>query len=120
MDESDVEGALGEVDVGATVNVDAESALPASEAFGRLANEVRVSVLLHLLEAERSGETPVSFSGLQESADTDTSAGFAYHLRQLSGHFVRKTESGYVLTDEGRRAARAVVNGAFTGSQRAS
>lgn len=120
MDESDVDGALGDVDVGSTVGVDAGAARPASEAFGRLANEVRVSVLLHLLEAERAGETPVSFSGLEEAADTDTSAGFAYHLRQLSGQFVRKTESGYVLTEDGRRAARMVASGAFTGSRSAS
>jgi hypothetical protein len=84
------------------------------EAFGALASEVRVTVLVRLLSAERAGEEPLAFSELQEAAGSDSSAGFAYHLRQLSGHFVRRVEDGYVLTPPGRRAAEAVVSGAFT------
>lgn len=88
----------------------------ASEAFQTLASEVRVAVLCELLRAERGDEGPRSFSDLQEAAGVDSSAGFAYHLRQLSDHFVRQGEEGYVLTPAGRRAARAVVSGTFTGS----
>ncbi|MGB9987408.1 DUF7347 domain-containing protein [Salarchaeum japonicum] len=94
-----------------------------SEAFGALANEVRVTVLVRLVRAERDGETPVPFSDLHAAADTDSSAGFAYHLRQLTGWFVEKTPDGYVLTDAGRRAADAVLSGAFLdkdGARRAS
>ncbi|GAA0646854.1 DUF7347 domain-containing protein [Salarchaeum japonicum] len=93
-----------------------------SEAFGTLANEVRVTVLVRLVRAERDGETPVSFSDLHAAADTESSAGFAYHLRQLTGRFVEKTPDGYVLTDAGRRAADAVLSGAFLddGQRRAS
>jgi hypothetical protein len=86
----------------------------ASEAFQALANEVRVSVLVHLLRAEREGTDPRSFADIQDQVGSDSSAGFAYHLRQLSGHFVRKTPDGYVLTPAGRRAARAVLSGTFT------
>lgn len=93
-----------------------------SEAFQTLASEVRVAVLVVLLRAEREDAGPRSFSELQERAGSDSSAGFAYHLRQLSGHFVRKTAEGYVLTPAGRRAAEAVLTGTFTnsGSGRAS
>jgi len=92
----------------------AESRPAPEEAFQTLASEVRVTVLLELLSAERAGEEPVAFSELQAAAGSDSSAGFAYHLRQLSGHFVRRVEDGYVLTPPGRRAAKAVVSGTFT------
>lgn len=89
-------------------------ALSPEEAFQTLASEVRVAALLALLAAEADGEAPLSFSRLQSATGSGSSAGFAYHLRQLSDYFVRKTESGYVLTPAGRRAAEAVVSGAFT------
>ena len=88
--------------------------LAPSEAFQALASEVRVTVLCELLAAERAGETPSTFSELQEAADADSSAGFAYHLRQLDDHFVYRTTDGYELTPAGRRAARAIVSGTFT------
>ena len=84
------------------------------EAFQTLASEVRVTVLLELRSAERAGEDPLAFSELQEAAGADSSAGFAYHLRQLSGHFLRRVEDGYVLAPPGRRAAEAIVAGTFT------
>jgi len=89
--------------------------LAPSEAFQTLASEVRVAVLLELLAAERAGEQPLPFSTLQSAIGADSSAGFAYHLRQLSGHFVRQGDDGYVLTPAGRRAAQAVLDGTFTG-----
>ena len=94
----------------------------ASEAFQALASEVRVSVLVQLLRAERDGDGPRSFAEIQELVGSDSSARFAYHLRQLDGQFVRKTPEGYVLTPAGRRAATAVLTGTFTdaGDQRAS
>jgi hypothetical protein len=95
----------------------------ASEAFQTLASEVRVAVLCELLRAERGDEGPRSFSDLQEAAGVDSSAGFAYHLRQLSGRFVREVgdpdaaedgDGGYALTPAGRAAARTVAAGTFT------
>lgn len=88
-----------------------------AEAFQTLANEVRVAVLLKLFRAERTGEPPPSFSALQRAAGSDSSAGFAYHLRQLTDHFIREEAEGYVLTPAGRRAAETIVSGAFTGGQ---
>jgi hypothetical protein len=96
---------------GAAVGV--EDAPAPSEAFGALASEQRVAVLRALYRAERSGDPGQSFSSLQAAADADSSAGFAYHLRQLTGEFVRETEGGYVLTPAGRAAAAFVVAGPF-------
>lgn len=93
-----------------------------SDAFQKLASDVRVSVLLALYRVERNGEGAPTFAEVQDLVDSDSSARFAYHLRQLDGHFVRKRPSGYELTPAGRRAAKAVLSGTFTNddSQRAS
>ena len=102
---------------------DAMEPLGPAEAFQTLASEVRVAVLVRLRSAERAGEAPLSFSDLQRAAGADSSAGFAYHLRQLSGHFVRGSEEGYVLTPAGRRVADAIADGTFAvgdGSDQAS
>jgi len=94
----------------------------ASEAFQALASEDRVAVLVQLLRAERERSGPQSFAEIQELVGSDSSARFAYHLRQLDSQFVKKTAEGYVLTPAGRRAATAVLTGTFTddGDQRAS
>ena len=95
-------------------------ALAASEdAFQALASDVRLAVLVHLLRADHAP----TFSELQSAVGSDSSAGFAYHLRQLDGQFVRKTGESYELTAAGRRAAKAVLAGTFTSdgeSRRAS
>ena len=96
-------------------DVEREEAGPSpSEAFQILANEVRIAVLRELFEAERDGDGTRSFSELQSAANTDSSAGFAYHLRQLDGTFVTQTDDGYVLTGAGRAAAEFVTDGAFS------
>lgn len=93
-----------------------------SDAFQKLASDVRVAVLLALYRAERNGDAAPTFAEVQDLVGSDSSARFAYHLRQLDGHFVRKTPSGYELTPVGLRAAKAVLSGTFTrnDSQRAS
>lgn len=85
-----------------------------SDAFQKLASDVRVAVLVHLYRVERDGDGAPSFADVQDLVGSDSSARFAYHLRQLDGHFVRKAPNGYELTPAGRRAAKAVRSGAFT------
>ncbi len=106
-------------DESADVLPDAGSALDPSEAFAPLGNEVRVRVLAALLAPE--GEERVvprtkTFSELFEASGADTTAGFAYHLRQLTDHYLREVEDGYTFTDAGLRVARAIVSGAYTDS----
>ncbi|MFB6269685.1 MAG: hypothetical protein ABEH83_07060 [Halobacterium sp.] len=93
-----------------------DDAPAASDAFQTLASDVRLAVLVHLLRAAERGESP-TFSDLQAAVDSDSSARFAYHLRQLDGHFVRKSGDGYELTPAGRRAAQAVLAGEFTDTE---
>jgi len=91
---------------------DASDTQAASEAFGALGGETRLAIVQTLAQ-----EAPQSFSALFDASDEDTSAGFAYHLRQLTDHFVRqRPDERYELTDAGRSAARAVRAGTFTAS----
>lgn len=91
-----------------------ETAASPADAFQALANEVRTDVLAALHEAEVDGDGRLTFSELRAATGADSSAGFAYHLRQLDGPFVAETPDGYALTDAGRRVARAVAAGTFT------
>ena len=99
-----------------------------SDAFQALGGDPRVRVVAALATAE---DGRASFTELFEATDVETTAGFAYHLRQLDGQFVRSVvddaddagdagdgdpEEGYALTDAGRRVARAIATGAYTDS----
>jgi hypothetical protein len=92
------------------VETDPAAAPAPSDAFQALAGEPRTAVLRALADDE-----PVRFADLHAATDVDTSAGFAYHLRQLDGQFVRQREDeAYELTTAGRAAVRAIESGAFT------
>ncbi|EJN58264.1 ArsR/SmtB family transcription factor [Halogranum rubrum] len=82
-----------------------------ADAFGAIANETRLAILRALWEAP---ERPVSFSELRASVGMRDSAQFNYHLRQLTDHFVRKTDEGYSLRAAGKGVVRALVVGTFT------
>lgn len=98
---------------------EAESdALSPSDAFGLLGNEIRVSILRALL-CSSDGETvdpneSMTFSELYERSDAENSAQFAYHLRQLTGHYLQKTGETYRFTYAGLKVARAVMAGTYT------
>jgi DNA-directed RNA polymerase subunit RPC12/RpoP len=90
--------------------IESENCLRPSAAFALLADETRVRILEALWHA---GGGPVRFSTLHEAADTDTSPQLNYHLRRLTGQFVRKTDRGYQLRTAGEQVIRAVVAGSF-------
>lgn len=83
-----------------------------ADAFGLLATPTRMATLSAF--AGRDADATLSFTDLFEATDEETTAGFAYHLRQLRGHYVEKTDPGYRLTDAGRRVVRALAAGAYT------
>jgi transcription elongation factor Elf1 len=96
----------------------------ASEAFKLLANETRVGVLRALFDTDGGHVTPTArtFTELYEASDETTTAGFAYHLRQLVGHYLTKTvgegddPDTYSLTYAGLQVARGVAAGTYTES----
>ena len=85
----------------------------AAEAFGALSNETRLAILLALWEAysPAAPDEGVSFSELRQRVDMRNSGRFNYHLGELEGQFVRKTDDGYVLRRAGRRLVRTVIAG---------
>lgn len=90
---------------------DSDDALAPSEAFQTLGGETRLAVVRALATADDA----LAFSDLFAATDEDTTAGFAYHLRQVAGEFVRQREDDrYELTDAGRAAARDVRAGTYT------
>jgi len=83
----------------------------AAAAFGSLADENRIAILLALWEAG-----PLSFADLQERAGFADSGHFNYHLDQLHGQFVGKAEDGYRLRAAGKKAIDVVFDERFANS----
>lgn len=79
-------------------------------AFAALGDETRLAVLRTLGEADGS----LAFTELQRRVGYETAGNFSYHLDQLSGHFIRKTDDDYRLTRPGQRIVEAVLSGAVT------
>lgn len=86
------------------------STLSPDEAFSVLGDETR----LEILQVLSAGDGPLTYAELFERVKYDDPSNFSYHLNQVVGHFVRKTDRGYDLWDAGRRVVEAVVSGAVT------
>ncbi|WP_255151954.1 DUF7351 domain-containing protein [Halorarius halobius] len=90
-----------------------EGPLAPGEAFALLGHEIRASIVEVLATADRT-ERPLAFSTLRERVGTVDSAKFNYHLGELVGHFLERTDEGYDLRRAGERVAEAVLSGAVT------
>jgi hypothetical protein len=99
MDDDDV------ADTRETSGVDAERA---ASALGSLADADRIAILLALREGG-----PRSFVDLQTAAGFEDSGRFNYHLDQLVGRFVQKSERGYDLRAAGAKAVDIVTDERF-------
>jgi hypothetical protein len=80
------------------------------DAFATLGNEIRFEIVRRLGDADE----PLSFSELRSAVDVRDSGQFNYHLDKLVGHFLRKTDEGYILREAGERVVEAVLSGAVT------
>jgi hypothetical protein len=84
--------------------------LSPDEAFAALGNETRLQILRTLGAADE----PLAFSEIFDRVEYDDSSNFDYHLEQLVGHFVSKTDEGYDLWKAGERVVESVLSGAIT------
>lgn len=85
---------------------------PAEEAFALIGDELRAEILRVLGERPHEG---LSFSELRRSVDEDVDSGqFNYHLQKLVGHFLERTDDGYVMRASGLALYRAIKSGTFT------
>ncbi|WP_267161848.1 winged helix-turn-helix domain-containing protein [Halovenus salina] len=89
----------------------AETGPTTAAAFQQLGNETRVDIVRRL-----HAEGPSSFSALFDGSDSNSSAGFAYHLRELDGFVRQREDERWELTGAGQAAARAVASEQFTRS----
>ncbi|EJN60875.1 DUF7351 domain-containing protein [Halogranum rubrum] len=80
----------------------------AASALGSLADEDRIAILLALREGG-----PRSFVDLQTAAGFEDSGRFNYHLDQLVGRFVQKSDRGYDLRAAGAKAVDIVTDERF-------
>jgi len=99
-------------DMTTDVNPDGTKVLSPHEAFDVVGDETRLQILQTLGEADG----PLAFSDLFDRVDYEDSGNFSYHLDILDGHFVRKTDEGYVLQRAGARIVEAILSGAVTDS----
>lgn len=85
--------------------------LRAGEAFSTLGHETRLAILLALWDADEpfAAENAVPFAALRERVGVRDGSKFNYHLKQLLGHFVRKTGDGYELRPAGHRLVQSVI-----------
>lgn len=88
--------------------------LSPATAFALLGHEQRVAILRALLvECRRREEYPTSFSTLRARAGIDVSSQFSYHLDELTGHFVRRTDTGYELRYAGWEIVTSILSGTY-------
>jgi hypothetical protein len=97
-------------DVAITEDMLYREQIPPEDIFSVLQNEVRLAVLRVLWAAE---DDPVSYTELERRSTVDTN-NFNYHVDQLVGHFVRRTEDGYELRQAGTAVLRVVIAGSMT------
>lgn len=88
---------------------DGESAMSPDDAFATVGDDTRIQILQAIGEADK----PLTYSELFDRVDYD-STNFHYHLKKLRGHFVCKTEDGYMLRQAGARVVVAILSGAVT------
>ncbi|PGF16608.1 transcriptional regulator [Natrinema sp. CBA1119] len=98
----------------------------AAAVFGLLSDETRIAVLrkIAVAQSERghtAGPAELSFSAIYDRVAIDNTAKLSYHLGELEGLFLRKTDDGYSLTHAGERIVRLLLSenyGEVTGFDR--
>lgn len=87
--------------------------LAPDDAFAAVGHEIRVQIIEALAMADRANR-PLSFSDLRDRVGEVDSSKFNYHLNELVGHFVERTEEGYGFRPAGKRVAEAILSGSVT------
>jgi len=85
----------------------------ATEAFSILGHKTRLAILLALWDEYDpfATENTVPFTELRDRVDIPQGGQFTYHLKQLVGHFIRKTDTGYELRRAGLHLVQTVIAG---------
>lgn len=82
------------------------------EPFQLLSDSTRLEILQALWETyDPIDPAPMRFADLRERVGIDDPGQLNYHLNKLTTHFVRRTEDGYELREEGKRILRVLLAG---------
>jgi len=86
----------------------------AASIFELVGHDDRLSIVEVLVEARRENEDPhVSFTDLRNGSDIDDTGRFNYHLDQLLGTLVTKTDDGYRLSSYAHRIMAPMMGGLY-------
>lgn len=94
-------------------DTDVGDPLDTADAFAVLGNELR----LRILEALWALDRPAAFSEVRRELGAVDSGKFTYHLQELTGPFVRRTDEGYDLHWAGVAVIQAARSGTYTGKR---
>ncbi len=88
---------------------------PTRSGFELLSDETRLAVLRELAARRRDEPTDptLGFSELRRRVGMRDSGNFNYHLSQLEGRFLQKTDEGYRIAPAGIEVVAAVVTGTY-------
>ncbi|SFH06038.1 hypothetical protein SAMN04488063_0044 [Halopelagius inordinatus] len=91
----------------------------ATDIFRLLADDTRVDVLRAVavsqyeLEQIGSGAAELAFSEIYDYVDVENTSKLSYHLGELTGTYLRKSDAGYSLSHAGERIVRFILSGNY-------
>lgn len=91
----------------------------AADIFRLLADDTRVDILRAVavaqyeLEQVGSGAAELAFSEIYEHVEVDNTSKLSYHLGELTGTYLRKSDDGYSLSHAGERIVRFILSGNY-------
>lgn len=91
----------------------------ATDIFRLLADDTRVDILCAVavaqyeLEEIGSGAAELAFSEIYDHVDVDNTSKLSYHLGELTGTYLQKSDDGYSLSHAGERIVRFILSGNY-------
>jgi DNA-binding transcriptional ArsR family regulator len=91
----------------------------AADVFGLLADETRVEILRAVAVAQYelagvgSGPAELAFSEIYDHVPVENTSKLSYHLGELVGTYLRKSDDGYSLSHAGERIVRFILSGNY-------
>ena len=90
-----------------------------TDIFRLLADDTRVDILRaaavaqYELEQVGSGAAALAFSEIYDYVEVENTSKLSYHLGELTGTYLRKSDDGYSLTHAGERIVRFILSGNY-------
>lgn len=89
----------------------------AAEVLSFVGDPIRLRILSTLYNTSSEPDPQpraINYTDLQEAVNVEDSGRFNYHLKKLTGHFVKSVDGGYRLLDPGKEIVRLLRRGTLT------